>query len=596
MYYFTRSIKILEKEGIKGLSKRVFHKLMGRSAYPDQNKLYENWLNQIEKPYLENESQKGKPFDSARKTSLAQGKQPKISILMPVYNVDPKILEEAIESVKAQWYPNWELCLYDDCSTNLATVDYLKKLNTQSSKLKALELQFGEVNLNISGATNKAYEMSSGDYLMLMDNDDMLRPNALYEIVKAINEHDNLDLIYFDEDKLDKFGSRIEPWFKPDFSPELMWSMMYPTHAVYSRKIFEKAGKMRIGFEGSQDYDLALRVMELTDKIHHIPWVLYNWRKVEGSTAENISGKSYAITSAKQALKEAMKRRGFEGEIQNDFYPFIPVFKMQSNPTVEIIIPIKDKIKLLQNCLESIWEKTTYSNYSITVINNNSQEEKTLKYLESIKKKVQVLDYPKEYNFSAINNFAVSKSTADYVLFLNNDTKIITENWLEGLLMWASQKEIGAVGAKLLYPDHTVQHAGILVGVGGVANHAYYRQPEENNFYFNHLHCVRNYLAVTGACMMVSREKFNKVGGFEEKLPLAFNDVDLGLKLHEKGLRNVYTPYVELIHFESKSRDPKVTKNEDQFMHDKWDKYIKNDPYYNPNLTRDISSKPPFSL
>lgn len=585
MYYFHRSLRIIKKEGLLGLVKRVVQKLSKRNIYPDQNKLYKRWIENVEKSYLANEYKISKDVFKHN---------PKISILMPVYNVEPDIIETAIDSIQSQWYKNWELCLYDDSSSNLDTIKFLEKL--EKKNLEKIKISFGEKNLNISGATNKAYEMSSGDYLMLMDNDDALRPNALYEVVKVLNSRKSLDLIYFDEDKLDKFGERIEPWFKPDFSPELMWSMMYPTHAVYLRKIIEKAGKMRAGFEGSQDYDLALRVMEHTKNIYHIPWVLYSWRKVEGSTADDIKGKSYAINAAKKALSDALKRRGLKGKILNDFYPFIPVLEIKGNPSVEIIIPIKDKVNLLKNCLGSIWENTQYPNYSITVVNNNSEENKTFEYLEKIKGKIEVIDYPKKYNFSAINNFAVKQSKADYVVFLNNDTKVINDKWLRGLLMWAQQKEVGAVGAKLLYPDRTVQHAGIVLGVGGIANHAYYRQPEENDFYFNQLHCVRNYLAVTGACMMIAKNKFDEVKGFNEKLPLSFNDVDLCLKLHQKGYGNVYTPYVELIHYESKSRDPKVLPHEDEYMLKKWKKYIDNDPYYNPHLTQDISTNPAFSL
>ncbi|MBD3280593.1 glycosyltransferase [Candidatus Dojkabacteria bacterium] len=589
MYYFTRSLGILKDEGISGLIRRAVRKLKRGSNYPDQNKLYSAWLEDVEKPYLTSEDWRAN-IEKFKKS-------PKISILMPVYNISPEFLEEAIDSVRGQWYENWELCLYDDASTNPQTIEFLKKLKRKKYEGK-IKIKFGQNNQNISGATNEAFSLSTGEYLMLIDNDDVLRPHALYEVVKLINEKGDQDLVYFDEDKLDKFGQRIEPWFKPDFSPELMWSMMYPTHAVYSRTIFEKAGKMRKGYEGSQDYDLCLRVMELTDKIEHVPWVLYSWRKVEGSTATGFGSKDYAMIAAKKALNDAINRRGLNGEIVNDFYPFLPVFEVEGQPSVEIIIPIKDKIKLLKTCLDSIWEHTTYENFSITVVNNDSEEEETLQYLEGIRrrKNLKVIDYPKEYNFSAINNFAAKKSKADFMLFLNNDTEVINDNWLKGLLMWVQQEKVGAVGCKLLYPDKTVQHAGVLLGVGGVANHAYYKQPEENNFYFNHLHCVKNYMAVTGACMMVSRKKFNEVGGFNEELPLAFNDVELCLKLYEKGYRNVYTPYVELYHYESKSRDPHVAESEDKYMEEKWKKYIENDPHYNPNLNKNLVKTPIFSL
>lgn len=581
IYYLKRASIILRKGGVRPLISILKYRLLSRGL--NDNNHYQSWIDNTEKPYLKSENY-------IEKIS-AFSKKPKISILMPVYNVDPKILEEAIESVRSQWYENWELCLYDDASTNQETVDYLKKLK-KSEDLDEIKIKFGKENENISGATNEAFSKSTGEYVMLADNDDVLRPHALYEIVKLINEKGPQDLIYFDEDKLDKFGQRIEPWFKPGFSPELLYSMMYPTHAVYSRGIFEKAGKMRKGYEGSQDYDLCLRVVELTDKVEHIPWVLYSWRKVEGSTADDIKGKTYAIDAAKNALVDALKRRGLNGQVKNDHYPFVTELKPKSsNAKIDIIIPTKDNLKYLKPLVESIQQKTAHTNYQVTIINNNSKEEKTLRYFEEVSKldRVRVLDYSKKFNYSAINNFGADNSDADFFLFLNNDMKVLTEGWLEKLLAWAEQEEIGAVGCKLLYPDRTVQHAGVVLGVGGIANHAYYKLPEANQFYYNQLHSIKNYLAVTGACLMIGKEKFMSVGGFEESLPFSFNDVDFCLKLREEGLRNLYLPNVELNHFESKSRDPRVLPHEDEYMKMKWARYVQHDPYYNSHLNRDLT-------
>jgi len=378
--------------------------------------------------------------------------------------------------------------------------------------------------------------------------------------------------------------------------------MNYPTHAVYKREIFEQAGKLKKGYEGSQDYDLILRVAELTKNIERVPLVLYSWRKVIGSTAENISGKSYAIESARRSLMDALRRRGLKGEIHHNFYPFKTKIKIKNNLTVDIIIPMKDKVELLENLIISIKKRTIYPPdlVNLIILDNNSEEEKTKNYLrelESDKKlNVKIQIYNKEFNFAAVNNFGVEKSKGEYLLFLNNDTEIITKGWLTELLSWTQQKEIGAVGCKLLYKNRDVQHAGIVLGVGGVAHHAYYRLSEENDFYFNHLHCVRNYLAVTGACLMVSREKFVGAGAFNEDLPAAFNDVDLCLKLFEKGYRNVYTPHCEIFHYESRTRDPKVEGWEDEYMKRRWGNFIKNDPFYNPNLNRDLNKGRMFSV
>jgi O-antigen biosynthesis protein len=608
MYYLERSVEVLENEGVISFIKRASLKMLGLSGkIPDQNRLYAKWIKNIEQPYLESEKR-------LVKSNLKKWKTlPKISILMPVYNVPEKVLFEAVESVKSQWYKDWELCLYDDCSTNEETkhaLDELEKYIGKTSKAEVIKIKRGEKNLNISGATNEAFKISSGEYVMLMDNDDLLRPHALYEAVKVLNEgshqkestkHDQkFDLIYFDEDKLDKFGQRIEPFFKPDFSPELMWSMMYPTHAIFSRSIFNKAGKMRKGYEGSQDYDLVLRVMEITSEIYHIPKVLYSWRKIPGSTAEKIGSKSYAITSAQKGLTDALQRRGLNGKIDNDFYPFDVKLKAQKKSSIEIIIPTKDGYKLLKRCIDSINLHTHLDNVLITVIDHESKDKKTINYLSLLTHNSQiptkVINYSGNFNFAKINNFAVSRSTADFLLFLNNDTEVITDNWIELLLGWAEQKNIACVSPRLLYPNKRVQHAGIILGAGGIANHAYYRMRKDTNFYFSNLHCVRNYSALTAACMLIGREKFLEVGGFNQELPASYNDVDLCLELTKKGYRHVYIPYLDVIHYESMSRNPDVKKWEDEYMAKKWNGAIDNDPYYNINLTRDLIKRPTFSL
>lgn len=590
-YYMKRTIKVLKDEGILELLKRTVGKV-GKllSRVPDQNRLYEQWIEEVEKPFLEKKYKKAS-YQNLRQT-------PKISILMPVYNISPNLLNTAIQSIRSQWYDNWELCLYDDASTNKETIQYLSKLSDKKDGRVILKL--GATNKNISLATNECFDMSTGDYVLLMDNDDVLRPNCLYEVVKLINKKGPQDLIYYDEDKLSQDNRRIEPFFKPSFSPELLYSMMYPTHAVFSRKIFKKVGKMRPGYEGSQDYDLVLRVAEVSKRISHIPWILYSWRKVPGSTADNISGKSYALGAAKNAIKSALKRRGLRAKVQNDAYPFHTVVLPQKQSKVEIIILTKNGKELLETCINSINRYTKWEKTSITIINHDSEDRNAIQYLDEIQNHTRfhasVYPYKGAYNFSKMNNFAVSKTDADYVLFLNNDTEVITKDWIEKMLGWAEQKDIGSVGVQLLYGNRYIQHAGIILGVGGVANHAFYKMPGNTEFYYNHLNCIRNYLALTAACLMIGRSKFEEVGGFNEDLPESYNDIDLGLKLFEAGYRNVYLPYVKLIHYESQSRDPQVKRHEDEYMYGKWRKYIDTDPYYNPNLTTELKDKPVFSL
>lgn len=559
-------------------SKQVFRKhIFARSLGTlDENKLYTRWIENTE------------VITTTEALAQKLKTKPLISILMPVYNVDQIWLEKAIDSIRTQIYDNWELCITDDCSTEphiKETLERYKKLD------KRIKIQYSEVNNHISITTNKSFEMSKGNFVFLMDNDDEISPDCFYEYAKVINKHPDADLIYSDEDKLDvEKDKRIEPWFKPDFSPELLLSMMYPTHGLYSRKMYKRAGMLRKGYEGSQDYDLCLRAVELTDKIYHIPKVLYHWRKVPGSTADKISSKSYAITASRTSLNDAFERRGIKGKVVGESYPFRPIPKIIKNPSVDIIIPTKDKVKYLKRCIESIQTKTDYTNYTITIVDNRSELEETKTYFEEVSKssKVKVLEYNFPFNYSSINNFAAKQSTAELLLFLNNDTEVLNDDWLSELVRWAQLKDIGAVGAKLLFPDRTVQHAGIIVGLGGIANHAYYLEPESSVRYYNHLNCVKNYSAVTGACLMVSKKKFEEVNGFNEQdLAVAYNDVDLCLKLIETGYRNMYTPYAQLLHYESISRKKhKHSKKEEKYMKDHWSNYLKHDPAYNINFDK----------
>lgn len=518
--------------------------------------------------------------------------KPLVSVITPVYNVKSQHLDECIGSVLDQTYPNFELCLWDDSSTSKETLDCLKKW--QEKEDKRIKIGFGEKNQHISKASNEALKMSSGEFVVLLDNDDKLAPNALFECVALLNENPKLDFIYSDEDKLDESGKRTEPFFKPDFSPDLFLSMFYTSHlGFYRRKIIDKIFGFRVGFEGSQDYDLVLRFLEETkpEKIAHISKVLYHWRKSESSTAGELGQKAYAKEASLLALRDHLKRQEIEGEVSEGFSPgrFRIKRTIKKEEDVAIIIPFRDKSAILKRCLQSIFKKTTYKKYKIYLINNDSREAETREYLKSLSQnvKIEILNFPGEFNFSAINNFAVKNIKENLLLFLNNDTEVLNPDWLSEMVSHIERAEVGAVGAKLLFPGNTIQHAGIVLGINGTFGHAFKHLPEESEGYMSQLVVTRNCSAVTGACLLTKKDLFWEVGGFDEKnLKIAFNDVDYCLKIREKGFLIVYTPFATLYHHESLSRIDRENQQEKDFMRKKWGKLIENDPYYNPNLTR----------
>ena len=551
---------------------------------------YAEWITRHENIDLKSQQEQSKKFDY----------RPLISIAMPVYNVEIKWLEKCIDSVINQTYDNWELCISDDAST----APKIKKcLEAYEKKEPRIKVVFRKENGHISLATNSALEIATGEFIALLDNDDELPPHALFEVVKVLNERPELDVIYSDEDKIDAEGNRFDPHFKADWSPDTLMGNNYISHlGVYRSSIVKSLGGFRKGYEGSQDYDLVLRVTEQIpeDHIYHIDKVLYHWRTIPGSTASSGEAKSYIYDSGVKALTDTLNRRGIKGTVRpgliSGFYEV--TYEVLQEELVSVIIPTKNGYDDLKLCVDSIIEKTSYPNYEIIIADNGSTDPKMQELFAEYKKQlderfiVELIDIP--FNYSRINNLAAEKASGKYLLFLNNDTEVIEPNWMTTMVSYAQFDRIGCVGAKLYYPDDTTQHAGVLVGIGGVAGHALNNYDRTHCGYFGRLVIDVNYLAVTAACMMVKAADFKAVNGFDETLEVAFNDVDLCLKIYELGRYNVYAHQVELYHFESKSRGyedtPEKQKRfagEIKKMQDKWPAYIAHDPFYNDNLTKE---------
>jgi len=532
-------------------------------------------------------------------TVSALSYQPKISIVVPVYNPPEQYLREAIESVMQQVYPNWELCLADDASSAPHVKPILEEYAAKDSRIKVV---FRQENGHISRSSNSALEVATGEYVSLLDHDDLLTPDALYEVVLLLNRHPEADMIYSDEDKIDENEFHKDPFFKPQWCPDSFLSRMYTCHlGTYRRSLLEKIGGFRVGFEGSQDYDLVLRFTEQTDKIFHIPKVLYHWRIHLSSAASGSEAKPYAYEAGKKAITEAIFRRGEPGEVRdvpNYLGHYIIRYQLQQRDRVSIIIPTRDLGDVLDRCLSSIFTKTDYPDYEVIVVDNGSQEDKTLRILDKWRDKeperfsCHRLDIP--FNFSKLNNYAVGKTEGKYLLFLNNDTEVKKADWLTAMVEQAQRPSVGAVGTLLLYPDDTIQHAGVIMGIGGIGAHSHKYFPGVTPGYFGHVIGINNVTAVTAACLMCRRQVFAEVGGFDEQLTVAYNDIDLCLKMLEKGYRNIYIPHAVLYHHESKSRgyEDTVAKQarwtkEARIIHDRWQKYIEDDPCYSPHLTRD---------
>lgn len=573
------------KEYIKKYGWKAFVRYLEAQMNPQYGN-YNSWLKQHSASLYMLKKQRQHKFSY----------MPKISVVIPLYNTPLKYLKEILESLLNQSYRNLEVCLADGSSED-AVERFIKRKYGNNPRILYQRLK---KNMGISENTNAAIEMASGEYIMLSDHDDIVTRDALYEIVKAINKNRTADIIYTDEDKVTMDGKDyFDPNFKPDFNIDLLRSSNYICHIfVVKRSLLEAAGTFRKEYDGAQDFDLILRCCEKAEHIVHIPKILYHWRSHPNSTAGKPESKMYAFEAGRKALEAHYARTGINAsvELTSLFGRYKTVYEVQGHPKVSIIIPNKDHIEDLDKCLKSIWEKTSYDNYEILVVENNSVEKNTFAYYEMIqnlKDNIKVITWKKEFNYAAINNYAVSFAQGDYLLFLNNDVEIITERWLEELLGYCQRDDVGIAGAKLYYPDDTVQHAGVIIGMGGVAGHIFCGAGRGEYGYCAKLISAQDYSAVTAACMMTPKWLFQKVEGFDEGFQVAFNDIDYCMKVRNEGKLVVFTPYAELYHYESKSRGKEETAaqlkrfaGEVHRFEMKWPEILrKGDPYYNRNLT-----------
>ncbi len=570
----------------KAAEKVSFFSIDNQEYAFDDAKAYRHW-------YIQTEPSE-RVLESQRQAKLPGS--PKISIIVPTFNTPLEFLRPMLASVQEQTYSNWELCIADG-STNQNIRSFLERAAQDEPKIKLEKL---EKNYGIAGNTNAAIKIATGDYVTFLDHDDTLAPFALYEVAKAISTDPAIDLLYSDEDKLSQDGkTRLKPHFKPDWSPENLRSYNYITHLMVIKKsLLDKVGHVRSGFEGSQDFDLVLRVSEQAKKIYHLPKILYHWREHAGSTASNIKSKDYVTYSTKKAVASHLERVGVPARVVDG--PFFGAARVlydlpNPQPLVSIIIPNKNQAELLKRCIASIINNSTYMNYEIVLVDNGSTEpavEALYTELQS-EPKIRFFRWDHPFNFSGINNFAVEQARGSHLLFLNNDTEVISSDWIEAMLEFSTRSNVGAVGAKLLYPDTTLQHAGVILGIGGVAGHSHKYFPNSSYGYFGRLRVPQNLSAVTAACVMIPKPVFEAIGGFDESFAVAFNDIDLCLKIRALGKDIIWTPHAELTHYESKTRGYEDTpekkarfKGEVKRFQAKWGEVLKKgDPFYNRNLS-----------
>lgn len=518
-----------------------------------------------------------------------------LSIVVPVFNVSASYLQKCIESVRIQSDPGWELVLCDDCSTNKETLDCLESYRGIDPRIRILR---NSINQGIAVTTNRAIEFSIGEFVGFLDNDDELAPDAVAEVRKYLLEHPETDLLYSDEDKLDEHGRHCDSYYKPDWSPEHILSCMYILHFTVIRKVLLcDIGLLRCEYDGAQDYDLVLRASKNARHIGHITKILYHWRKIPGSAAETIDAKPKALENAARCLMDVTGHVVEQGLLPGLWRPRPP---LDPYPPVTLLIPTNDvvrhvtgrgRINLLVNCLRSVKEKTTYPNYRVVVVDNENLSDQTRVSLAALDMEIQVVSYrlpPGPFSFAAKFNFCWPQVETEHVVILNDDVEVITPSWIEALLEPMQYDGVGVVGARLLHADRTIQHVGVVLGVHNGAAHIYHGFPSDYIGYNGFTHIIRNYSAVTGACMLTRRSLFERLNGFDERFRIDYNDIDYCLRLQEVGFRTVYTPFAELYHFENSSVERQVANDDEtRLFHACWERLIRRDPYYNVNLSRD---------
>lgn len=578
-----KGLDYLQYNGMEAFVQKSFRKVVDTRNRPIP---YRKWIQRHLPSQKELEEQKKYRFLY----------RPKISIVIPLYKTPEKYLRAMIDSVRNQSYSNWELCLSDGSGEDSPLTELLKQYEEKDSRIKVV---YNNRQLHIAENTNEAIKIATGDFIAFSDHDDLLTPDAMFHVAKAVNENMELEVLYSDEDKVSAGDRFMQPHMKPDFNIDLLRTVNYICHLfVVKKAMIDKVGMLRPEFDGAQDYDFIFRCVEATDKIYHIPRILYHWRFFEGSTAENPESKLYAFEAGKRAVEAHYERVGIHAEVmQGEFLGLYRTRYIRDyDPLVSILIPNKDHTDDLDRCIRSIEEKSTYHNYEYIIIENNSDREETFAYyrkLEEENPKAHVVYWDGEFNYSAINNYGASFAKGEYLLLLNNDVEVINPEWLEEMLGYCMREDVGIVGARLYYPDDTIQHAGVVIGFGGIAGHAFVQQKRGTTGYCHRIICAQDYSAVTAACMMVKKSVFEEVGGLTEELQVAFNDVDFCMKVRQAGKLVVYNPYVELYHYESKSRGLEDTpekvarfNNEIKIFSKRWPEILeKGDPYYNPNLT-----------
>lgn len=594
-FQINRAIEFYKKNGFFKTIKKILSKIRNRIFTSSKQIKLDKQENENYKIWIKNNEPDDKEIEEQRNYKFEY--EPKISIIVPMYNTKEKYLKELIDSIINQTYKNWELCLSDGSDEKK---DYVERLVNVDERIK---YKFLNANKGISENSNEALKLATGDYIALLDHDDILPAFSLFEVVKTINTDKEAEFIYTDEDKLlEEKENRMGPHFKQDYAPDTFMSYNYICHfSIFKKNLMERIGGFRKEFDGSQDYDIIFRATEQANRIIHIPKILYHWRINENSVALSAEAKPYAYEAAKKAIKAHLNRIGLNANVEDT--RIIGLYKVNyeivGTPKVSIIILNKDHKKDLKRCIDSILEKTTYENYEIIIVENNSKTKEIFKYYKELEKneKIEIVEYKEQgFNYSILNNFGVKNATGDYIVLLNNDTEIITKDWIETMVGNCQRKDVGIVGAKLLYENDTVQHVGVVLGLTGVAGHVNLGIGADEIGYMGRNIITQNYSAVTGAMLMISKEDYEKIGGLDEEFPVAYNDVDLCLKIRKLGKVVVMNPFVEAYHYESKTRGYEITEEKKRRLEEdtkrlknKWkDVFEKEDPYFNINFRHDI--------